>query len=78
MAGASKDMIVRIVYDDIRCELIAEGASWSPDIADDMVARIKDLWTATMATIVESGAYELRYAQRVEEEEEEEEYEPED
>lgn len=57
----SKDMVIRIVYDDIRCELIAEGASWSPDVADDMTARIKDLWKAAMETIVESGAYELRY-----------------
>lgn len=58
---ASKDMIIRIVYDDIRCELIAEGASWSPDVADDMAARIKDLWKSAMQTIVDTGAYELRY-----------------
>lgn len=70
---ASKDMIIRIVYDDIRCELIAEGASWSPDVADDMTARIKDLWKAAMDTIVESGAYELRYGKTYEDEFEDEE-----
>lgn len=53
---------MRIMYDDIRCELVSEGTSWSPDVANDMVARIKDLWQAAMTTIVESGAYALRYA----------------
>lgn len=71
MAG-SKDMIVRIVYDDIRCELIAEGSSWNPDVANDMVARIKDLWKAAMETIVESGAYELRYGNHATDEDEDE------
>lgn len=72
--AAGKDMIVRIVYDDIRCELIAEGASWNPDVANDMVARLKDLWRDSMQTIVESGAYELRYgnASAVEDDDEEE------
>ena len=72
MAAHSKDMIARIVYDDIRCELIAEGASWNPDVANDMVARIKDLWKAAMETIVESGAYELRYGNHAVEEDEDE------
>lgn len=73
---ASKDMIIRIVYDDIRCELIAEGASWSPDVADDMTARIKDLWKAAMQTIVDTGAYEIRYG-KTEVEEDEDEFEDE-
>ena len=73
---ASKDMIIRIVYDDIRCELIAEGASWSPDVADDMTARIKDLWKAAMQTIVDTGAYEIRYG-KTEVDEDEDEFEDE-
>lgn len=73
---ASKDMIIRIVYDDIRCELIAEGASWSPDVADDMTARIKDLWKAAMQTIVDTGAYEIRYG-KPEVDEDEDEFEDE-
>ena len=33
--ASGKNLIARVAYGDLRVEVIAEGASWNPDIADE-------------------------------------------
>ena len=40
----SKNLIAKVTYGDLRVELIAEGASWNPDVADDLIKRVNNLW----------------------------------
>lgn len=54
-------MVVRIVFDDIRCELIAEGASWNPDVASDMINRVTVLWWNALSGLMETGVMEMLY-----------------
>ena len=67
MAAPSKDMICRIAYGDIYVQLVAENASWSPDVADDLIKRMSILWADTVKTIVESGIIEIELAEESEE-----------
>lgn len=50
------DISVFVTWCDLTVGLKAENASWAPDIAADMVARIKTLWADTLA---EAWAYGL-------------------
>jgi len=37
---------------------MSEGSSWSPDVADDMVARMENYFENTIRTMVEYGMFE--------------------
>lgn len=67
MAAPSKDMICRVAYGDIYVQLVAENASWSPDVADDLIKRMSILWADAVKTIVESGILEISLAEESEE-----------
>jgi hypothetical protein len=69
---ASRDIGMHISWGDIRCSVIAEGRSWSPDVADDMVNRMGDLWENTLRSISDTGHFDGEE----EEEDEEDEYGP--
>jgi hypothetical protein len=64
----SRDMSVHVAYLDLHLALVAQGVAWSPDVADDMIARVGKLFDQSMATLAEYGVYE--------EEEDEEEFGP--
>lgn len=51
----SQDMHAHIGYGEIRCSLISEGTAWSPDVAQDMVNRLNDLWFNTLQSLDEFG-----------------------
>ena len=55
----SKNLIARVTYADLRVELIAEGAVWNPDIADDLIARVKNLWRDSLESMVETNAWKM-------------------
>lgn len=56
MAGKSgRDMAIRIGWNDLHVLLVAEGVSWSPDVADDMVARIRPLWQGALQDFKDLG-----------------------
>lgn len=55
MARFSRDMSVHIGYGDIRVALVAEGESWSPDVARDMVNRVGEIWRNTLEGLWEVG-----------------------
>lgn len=53
---SSRDISMHVGYGDLRCSIVAEGVSWSPDVADDMLARMARLWDQTLLT---AWQYEL-------------------
>ena len=55
----NKNLIVKITYADLRVELVAEGAVWNPDIADDLIARVKILWRDSLESMVEANAWKM-------------------
>jgi len=55
----SKNLIAKVAYADLKVELIAEGAVWNPDIADDLIARVKNLWRDSLESMVETNAWKM-------------------
>lgn len=60
--ASSKNIMARVVYGDLRVELIAEGASWNPDVADDLIKRVNGLWRSSLESMVETDAWEAATA----------------
>lgn len=59
MRGASsKDIHCVFSYGDIRVMMVAEGCSWSPDVARDIVNRTADAWHACLESLYEFGLVE--------------------
>lgn len=52
-------MYACVSYKNIRVEMTAEGCSWNPDIANDMISRIREMFDATMKTVVEYEGIEF-------------------
>lgn len=55
----SRDIVVRIVFGDIEVGIAAEGVSWSPDVASDMVARAKVLWHDALEELAAIGMLDI-------------------
>lgn len=55
MSKGGRDIAMRISWNDLHVLLVAEGVSWSPDVADDMAARIRPLWRNALEDFKESG-----------------------
>lgn len=55
----SKNLIAKVNYGELRVELIAEGASWNPDVADDLIKRVNNLWKESLNAMVETNAWQL-------------------
>jgi hypothetical protein len=53
----SKNLIVKITYGDLKVELVAEGASWNPDVADDLVKRVGMLWRDSLDAMLETNSW---------------------
>lgn len=58
MAALSKNLIARIQYGDLRVELTAEGASWNPDVADDLIKRVSMLWRESLQAMLETNTWQ--------------------
>jgi len=56
---SNKNLIAKVTYADLRVELIAEGAVWNPDIADDLIRRVKVLWRDSLESMVETQAWKM-------------------
>lgn len=68
MRGLSNDIHCHISYGDIRVAMVAEGCSWSPDVARDITNRTAEVWHNTLLELYRFGMLE----QPSEEDEEEE------
>ena len=59
MYGKSgRDIMLRVSYGELQVLLVAEGVSWSPDVANDMIARIRPLWRDALTDFKELGYLE--------------------
>ena len=54
----SRNISLHLRYLDLNIALMSEGSSWSPDVADDMVARMENYFENTIRTMVEYGMFE--------------------
>lgn len=55
----NKSLIAKVIYGDLKVELIAENASWNPDVADDLIKRVSMLWKDSLESMVETNAWKL-------------------
>lgn len=55
--AVGKNLTAKVAYADLKVELIAEGASWNPDVADDLIKRVKVLWRDSLESMLETNAW---------------------
>ena len=58
MAIPTKDAVVRIAFNDLYVELVAENCAGNPDVMDDLNRRALDTFRSAITHIVESGIME--------------------
>jgi hypothetical protein len=51
----SRDIAVHVGYLDLQLTMVAQGVAWSPDVANDMVNRMGDLFQQSLMTTIEYG-----------------------
>lgn len=64
---------MHINFLDLSLAIAAEGVAWSPDVADDMRRRMKDLLDDSVSTLVQYGFMQDEIEEEEPEDEEEEE-----
>lgn len=57
MAASNRSLIAKLQYGDLRVELTAEGASWNPDVADDLIKRVSTLWREALDAMLETNTW---------------------
>ena len=68
----SRNISLHLRYLDLNIALMSEGSSWSPDVADDMVARMDKYLDNTIRTMVEYGMFESSIEVQSEDEDDDE------
>lgn len=53
--GISRDIQAHVRYGEIGVAMVAEGVSWSPDAANDLVNRVSVLWENTLQALYSYG-----------------------
>lgn len=51
----ARDMSVHVAYLDLHLAIVAQGVSYSPDVADDMVGRMSKLLDSSLMRLAEYG-----------------------
>ena len=72
----SRSIGLHVRYLDLNISLMSEGSSWSPDVADDMVARMGECLENTMRSMIEYGIMRSADGEVDNEEEDENEWGP--
>jgi len=57
MAGNTRSLIAKLQYGDLTVTLTAEGASWNPDIADDLIKRVGVLWKESLESMLDTNTW---------------------
>lgn len=57
MAANTRSLIARLQYGDLTVTLTAEGASWNPDVADDLIKRVGTLWKESLQSMLETNTW---------------------
>ena len=53
------DIIVRVGVGEVFAMVVAEGSSWNPDVAKDIINRTDELWQNTIEAAVEAGLIDI-------------------
>ena len=72
MRVPSRNISLHLRYLDLNVAIMSEGSSWSPDVADDMVARMEKYFENTIRTMVDYGMLESSINSENESEDEDE------
>lgn len=51
----ARDMSVHLAYLDLHLAVVAQGVAYSPDVADDLVARMSVLFDQSLMRLAEYG-----------------------
>jgi hypothetical protein len=51
----ARDMSVHVAYLDLNMAIVAQGVSWSPDVADDMIVRMGKLFDQALYNLHQYG-----------------------
>ena len=51
----ARDMSVHLAYLDLHIAVVAQGVSYSPDVADDMIRRMSHLFDEALMRLAEYG-----------------------
>ena len=51
----ARDMSVHVAYLDLHLAIVAQGVSYSPDVADDMIGRMSRLLDQSLLRLAEYG-----------------------
>lgn len=57
MATSNRSLIARLQYGELIVTLTAEGASWNPDVADDLIKRVGILWKESLTTMLDTNTW---------------------
>ena len=57
MAANTRSLIAKLQYGDLTVTLTAEGASWNPDVADDLIKRVGTLWKESLQSMLETNTW---------------------
>jgi len=58
MATSNRSLIAKLQYGDLIVTLTAEGASWNPDVADDLIKRVGTLWKDSLISMLETNTWQ--------------------
>jgi len=58
MAASNRSLIAKLQYGDLIVTLTAEGASWNPDVADDLIKRVGVLWKDSLTSMLETNTWQ--------------------
>jgi hypothetical protein len=58
MATSNRSLIAKLQYGDLIVTLTAEGASWNPDVADDLIKRVGTLWKDSLTSMLETNTWQ--------------------
>jgi hypothetical protein len=58
MRVPNRDMSVHLAYLDLHLAVVAQGVSYSPDVADDMIGRMSKLFDESLMRLYEYGLFE--------------------
>lgn len=53
------DIIVRVGVGEVFAMVVAEGSSWNPDVARDIINRTDELWRNTIESAVDAGLIDI-------------------
>lgn len=57
MATNNRSLIAKLQYGELVVTLTAEGASWNPDVADDLIKRVGILWKESLTTMLDTNTW---------------------